>query len=147
MRADRHPVWFLILIVQISHKVRIPTRFCCKVLAVVQYTENFWNLEERHIRAWWYVAYITCVIFQVDWYTARDAQSFKTLTDIIFIFFVSCTAVQLNSRITANKIQRVLIYLYLQTLYKFQAVPPPIIRSTQLYIQLQVLSNNTAVSC
>jgi len=29
----------------------------------------------------------------------------------------------------------------------FQAVPPPIIRSTQLYIQLQVLSTNTATSC
>ena len=26
-----------------------------------------------------YIAYITCVIFQVDWYTARDAQSFKPL--------------------------------------------------------------------
>ena len=32
------------------------------------------------------------------------------------------------------------IYLFIQTLYKFQAVPPPIIGSTQLYIQLQVLS-------
>jgi hypothetical protein len=32
-------------------------------------------------------------------------------------------------------------------LYMFQAVPPPIIRSTQLYIQLQVLSTNTAASC
>ena len=29
---------------------------------------------------------------------------------------------------------------FLQTLYVFHAVPPPIIRSTQLYIQLQVLS-------
>jgi len=37
--------------------------------------------------------------------------------------------------------------LFLQTLYMFQAVTPPIIRSTQLYIQLQVLSNNTAASC
>jgi len=40
-----------------------------------------------------------------------------------------------------------LIYLFLQTLYMFQAVAPPIIRSTQLYIQLQVLSTNTAASC
>jgi len=38
-----------------------------------------------------------------------------------------------------------LIYLFLQTLFMFQAVPPPIIRSTLLYIQLQVLSTNTAV--
>ena len=29
-------------------------------------------------------------------------------------------------------------------LYMFQAITPPIIRSTQLYIQLQVLSTNTA---
>ena len=29
----------------------------------------------------------------------------------------------------------------------FQAVPPPIIRSTQLYIQLQLLSTNIAASC
>jgi len=32
------------------------------------------------------------------------------------------------------------IYLFLKTLYTFQAVPPLIIRSTQLYRQLQVLS-------
>ena len=29
--------------------------------------------------------------------------------------------------------QRFLIYLFLQMLYMFQAVPPPIIRSTKLY--------------
>jgi hypothetical protein len=40
-----------------------------------------------------------------------------------------------------------LICLFLQKLYMFQAVPPPILRSTQLYIQLQVLSTNTAASC
>jgi len=33
-------------------------------------------------------------------------------------------------QITANKMHRFLIYLYLQTLYMFQAAPPPIIRST-----------------
>jgi len=43
--------------------------------------------------------------------------------------------------------QLFLIYLLLQTLYMFQAVPPPIIRSIQLYIQIQVLSTNTAASC
>ena len=42
--------------------------------------------------------------------------------------------------------QRFLIYSFLQTLYMFQAVPPPIVRSTELYIQLQVLSTNTALS-
>jgi len=31
------------------------------------------------VRGDMYIAYITCVIFQVDWYTARDAQSFKPL--------------------------------------------------------------------
>jgi len=40
--------------------------------------------------------------------------------------------------------QSLLIYLFLQTLYMFQAVPPPIIRSRELYIQLQVFSTNTA---
>ena len=40
--------------------------------------------------------------------------------------------------------QRFLIYLYLQKLYTIQAVPSSIIRSTQLYIQLQVLSTITA---
>ena len=39
------------------------------------------------------------------------------------------------------------IYLLLQTLYVFQAVPPPIVRSTKLYIQLDVLSTNAAASC
>jgi hypothetical protein len=43
--------------------------------------------------------------------------------------------------------QRLLIYLFLQTLYMFQVVPPLIIRSTQLYIELQVLSTNIAASC
>jgi hypothetical protein len=33
------------------------------------------------------------------------------------------------------------IYLFLKTLYMFQAVPPSIIRSTQLYKQLQLLSS------
>jgi hypothetical protein len=47
-------------------------------------------------------------------------------------------------QITANKMQRFLIYLFLQMIYMFQAVPLPIIRSTKLYIQLQVLSINTA---
>jgi len=35
-------------------------------------------------------------------------------------------------QITTNKMQRFLIYLFLQTLYMFLAVPPPNIRSTQL---------------
>ena len=43
--------------------------------------------------------------------------------------------------------QHFLIYLFLQVPYVFQAVPPPIIRSTQLYIQLQLLSTNTAACC
>jgi len=43
--------------------------------------------------------------------------------------------------------QHFLIYLFLQTLYMFQAVSPPIIRSTKLYIELQVLSINTAANC
>ena len=43
--------------------------------------------------------------------------------------------------------QRFLIYLFLQTLCMFQAVPPPIIWSTEVNIQLQVLSTNTAASC
>ena len=50
-------------------------------------------------------------------------------------------------QITTNKMQRFLIYLFLQTLYVFQAVPPPIISNTKLYIQLQVLSTNTAACC
>jgi len=33
-------------------------------------------------------------------------------------------------QITAHKMQRFLIYLFLQTIYMFQAVPSPIIRST-----------------
>jgi hypothetical protein len=45
-------------------------------------------------------------------------------------------------QITVNKLQHFLIYVFLQTPYMFQAVPPPIIRSTQLYIQLHVLSTN-----
>jgi len=43
--------------------------------------------------------------------------------------------------------QLFLIHLFLQKMYMFQAVPLPIVRSTQLYIQLQVFSTNTAASC
>jgi hypothetical protein len=32
-------------------------------------------------------------------------------------------------------------------LYMFQEVPPPIIRSAQLYIQLHILLTSTAASC
>jgi len=39
------------------------------------------------------------------------------------------------------------IYLFLQMLYMFQVVPPPIIRRTQLYTHLQVFSNKTAAYC
>ena len=50
-------------------------------------------------------------------------------------------------QITTHKMRRFLIYLFLQIIYIFQAVPPPIIRSTKLYIQLQALSTNTAACC
>jgi len=50
-------------------------------------------------------------------------------------------------QITTNKMQLFLIYLFLQILYMFQAIPPPIIRSTKLYIQPQVLSTNTVACC
>jgi len=40
-----------------------------------------------------------------------------------------------------------LLDLFFQALYTFQVVPLPIIRSTQLYIQLQVLSTSRAASC
>jgi len=45
--------------------------------------------------------------------------------------------------------QRFVIYLFLQTLYMFQAFPPPIIRCAYLYIlvQLQVLSTTIAACC
>jgi hypothetical protein len=36
-------------------------------------------------------------------------------------------------QITANKMQRFLIYLFLQTLYMFQTLPPPVIRSTTVH--------------
>jgi len=49
-------------------------------------------------------------------------------------------------QITTNKMQHLVIYLFLRMLYMFQAVPPPILRSTKLYTQLQVLSTNT-VAC
>jgi len=48
---------------------------------------------------------------------------------------------------TAYKMPLFFIYLFLQTLYMFQAVLPPIIRSIKQYMQLQVLSTKTAASC
>ena len=60
---------------------------------------------------------------------------------VILTFICLWTA---NTFPNYNKMKRFFIYLFLQTLYMFQAFPPLIIRSTQLYIQLQVLLNNTA---
>jgi len=54
---------------------------------------------------------------------------------------------QSQFQVTANKMKLFLTYLFLKTLYMFQEGLPPIIRSTQLYKQLQVLSTNTAASC
>jgi len=38
-------------------------------------------------------------------------------------------------------------FLFLQTLYTFQTVLQPIIKSTNPYVQLQGLSTNTAAGC
>jgi len=57
-----------------------------------------------------------------------------------------CPCIVIKFQVTTNKMQRFLIYLFLKTLYMFQAVPPPITRSTHLYKQLQVLSTNAAAS-
>ena len=67
-------------------------------------------------------------------------------SDILFWYSYICAS-QIYFQITTNKMQRFLSYLFLQTLYKFQAVPPPIIRRIKLYIQLLVLSNNIAACC
>ena len=72
---------------------------------------------------------------------------FCTMTNKYTIRNSYVCAFQIYFRITTNKMQRFLIYSFVQILYMFQAVPPPIIRSTELYIQLQVLSTNTAACC
>jgi len=51
-----------------------------------------------------------------------------------------------NQYCSWQQMQRFLNYLFRKTLYMFQTVPPSIIRSTQLYKQLQILSTNTAAS-
>ena len=43
-----------------------------------------------------------------------------------------------------NQQDAMFLDFFLQMLCVFHAVPPPIIRSTKLYIWLQVLSTNTA---
>jgi len=52
-----------------------------------------------------------------------------------------------NYKLQPTRCKFSLTYLFLQTLYMFQVVPPPIIKSTQLCIQLQVLSTNSGASC
>jgi len=39
------------------------------------------------------------------------------------------------------------LFISINLLYVFRAVPPPIIRSTNVYIQRQVLSNQNAAYC
>ena len=59
-------------------------------------------------------------------------------SDVLTFPFVFDIRMSVNheyiSKLQRNKMQRFLIYLFLQTLYMFQAVPPPIVRSTKLYI-------------
>jgi len=54
----------------------------------------------------------------------------KPCSKIFMPAYIKITDNRISSQITDNKMQRFLIYLFLQTLYMFQAVPPPIIRST-----------------
>ena len=65
---------------------------------------------------------------------------------VYYIWHSYVSASQIYFQIKTNKMQLFFIYLFLQMFYMFQAVPPPIIRSTELYIQLQVLSTNTGAS-
>jgi len=83
-----------------------------------------------------------CGNILVTWYVSCDTLA--DISNVLEHFLQSYVpALQIYFQITANKTQRFLIYLFLQMLYMFQVVPPPIIRSTQLYIQLQVLVDNT----
>ena len=49
---------------------------------------------------------------------------------------LQCTNENYSYKLQPTRCNVSWIYLFLQTLYMFQAVPPPIIRSTQLYIHL-----------
>jgi len=69
----------------------------------------------------------------------------KYLISLCLTFICPCIIIWFQ--VTANKMQRFLIYLFPKVPCMFQAVSPPIIRSTRLYKQLQVLSTNTAASC
>ena len=54
----------------------------------------------------------------------------------------------LEFQITTNEMQRFLnLFIFYRRCTCFRRVSPPIIRSTRLYIQLQVLSTNTVASC
>ena len=64
-------------------------------------------------------------------------------------FWSPCTFYRQRQFITfPNYYQQAATFLNLFiSLYMFQAVPPPIIRSTKLHTQLQVLSTNTVSCC
>ena len=56
--------------------------------------------------------------------TIKTARTHLCKFDIHMSVYRECI-----SKITTNKMQRFMIYFFLQTFYIFQAVPPPIIRS------------------
>ena len=64
--------------------------------------------------------------------TSRNAQERTRMSDVGNYNKITKKKKKTDNviQITANKMQRFLIHLSLQTLYMFQAVPPPIIRST-----------------
>jgi len=57
------------------------------------------------------------------------------------------THITIQNNFNYNKQNETIFYLFIsKTLYMFQAVPPPIIRSTELHTQLQVLSPLRSIS-
>ena len=76
-------------------------------------------------RRWAGVVLVDCPI---NWASSKDKMHFRSRSCVIFDIHMSA-----HLNIIPNYSQpdaTFLIYLFLQTLYMFQAVPPPIIRST-----------------
>ena len=119
---------------------------CCKVSVMTE----FWALCELGLLCY---SLITCWVLllmfflQTKWPTSSVEHVFVKCTYVC----VQCLCCDTAFSIIVNDDQQdatILAYLFIPNqLYVFQAMSSPIIRSTWLYLQLPILSTDTAADC
>jgi len=75
--------------------------------------------------------FVPCILYNLLFITTNTQFINNKVCIVKYAYIIRCIYFVFREfQITANKMQHFLIYLFLKTLYMFQAVPPPIIRRT-----------------